>query len=348
MRGGRIHNKLGRLRRIGAGFAAACLLAVAAASLSGCGARSEGQRPAKATMVIAGSFGDAGFFDGARAGFDRATRDLGLAPAYIACEDQFPRFAEALLEAASGSDVVVALGYQFADLLPNLARSRPEVYFIYVDGEAHGVPNLVCVDFFEEQGSHLAGMLAALVSASSLPKSLPGARVGFLGGMDIALIREFQLGFERGARAAAPGAEVRVAYVGAFDDPAKAELLAEGLFDDGVDVIYAAAGRSGLGAIAAARRRGRYVIGVDVDQRPLAPETILASMVKDAGQAIYRLLGEYAAGNASSGIRRYGLADKAVGLAWGGEPYLVPVDIRERVELEAQRLIALELPIMRP
>jgi basic membrane protein A len=348
MSDGRIHNKLGRLRGIGTGLAAACLLAVAAASLSGCGSRSEGRRPAKATMVIAGSFGDAGFFDGAKAGFDRASKEFGLVPAYIACEDQFPRFAEALLEAASSSDVVVALGYQFADLIPNLARSRPQVYFIYVDGEAQGVPNLVCVDFFEEQGSHLAGILAALVSASRLPKSLPGARVGFLGGMDIALIREFQLGFERGARAAAPGAEVLVAYVGAFDEPAKAERLAEDLFDDGVDVIYTAAGRSGLGAIEAAKRRGRYVIGVDVDQRPLAPETILASMVKDAGQAIYRLLGEYAAGNTSSGIRRYGLADKGVGLDWGGEPYLVPAELRERIELEAQRLIALELPVMRP
>lgn len=95
----------------------------------------------------------------------------------------------------------MALGYQFADILPNLARSRPEVYFIYVDGEAQSIPKLVCIDFFEEQGSHLAGMLAALVSASELPRSLPGVRVGFLGGMDIALIREFQIGFERaGAR----------------------------------------------------------------------------------------------------------------------------------------------------
>lgn len=326
----------------------ACMFVVATALLAACGAREEGRRPAKATMVIAGSFGDAGFFDGAKDGFSLAARDFGLVPAYIACEDQFSRFAEALLEAASDSEVVVALGYQFADLIPNLARSRPEVYFIYVDGEARGVPNLLCVDFFEEQGSHLAGVLAASVSASGLPRSRPGVRVGFIGGMDIALIREFQIGFERGARAVAPGAELRVAYVGAFDDPGRAELLAEELFEEGVDVIYAAAGRSGLGAVEAARRRGRYIIGVDVDQRPIAPETILASMVKDAGQAVYRLLGEFVAEGPSSGIRRYGLADKAIGLDWGGEPYLVPTEIRERVELEARRLIALELPVARP
>ncbi len=322
-----------RLR--GPALAAILLIALSASCV-----RREESAPLQVRMVISGNFGDAGFYDGAMSGLERASAEFGIKTSYATCDENFYRYEPALLEAALNAQVVIVLGYQFFDIVQNIAKAKSGTQFIYIDGAIDDIPNLTCVEFREEEGSYLAGTLAALVTSSSMPHANGQKRIGFLGGMDIPVIRRFQDGYSHGALDADGEVQVESAFVGSFDDVAEGYRLATGLYERGADVVFAAAGKAGLGALEAARRYGRYAIGVGTDQRPLDPEHILGSMVKDSGQAIYSLLSQFVKGSALGGVRKYGLSDRAVGLHWGNEPYLVPGELRERVEIAAMSVVS--------
>jgi basic membrane protein A len=145
------------------------------------------------------------------------------------------------------------------------------------------LPNVQSVTFKEQEGSFLVGVLAALASKSG--------KVGFVGGMDIPLIRRFQCGFEQGIKYANPKAELIANMTGttpaAWNDPGRGAELAKGQFDRGVDVVYAAAGSTGIGVLRAAKDRGKLAIGVDSNQNHLHPGTMLTSMIKRVDLAAY-------------------------------------------------------------
>ncbi|MBF0332922.1 MAG: BMP family ABC transporter substrate-binding protein [Alphaproteobacteria bacterium] len=209
-----------------------------------------------------------------------------------------------------GADPLIAVGFAYAPAIEKLAAAHPDRHFVLIDGDVDR-PNVVSVLFREEQGAFLVGLLAAKASKTGT--------IGFLGGMDMPLIRRFECGFRLGARHAAPQVAVLADYHGAdgkgFSDPAWGRNAALAQFDKGADVVFAAAGGSGLGSIEAAHERGKLAIGVDTNQNGVRPGTVLTSMLKRVDVAVYRELTQLRRGDWKAGREILGLAEEAVGWA---------------------------------
>jgi basic membrane protein A len=177
-------------------------------------------------------------------------------------------------------NMIYAIGFLMSDDLGQVAQQFPQQQYAIIDAVVPD-PNVISVTFKEEDGSFLAGAIAAMVSKTH--------HIAFIGGQDIPLIRKFEAGYVAGAHEIDPNTKVDVKYAGSFDDVPAGKELANLLFNDGADIIYTAAGKVGLGAIDAARVRpsGDYIIGVDNNQDALAPGKILTSMVKHVDVAVY-------------------------------------------------------------
>ncbi|MBP1851732.1 BMP family lipoprotein [Rhizobium halophytocola] len=184
--------------------------------------------------------------------------------------------------ASRGYNPVIAISFAWASALQKVAPDFPDTKFVIVD-DVVDLPNVKSIVYKENEGSYLVGLLAGLKSETG--------KVGFVGGMDIPLIRKFECGYEEGARAAKPGMEVFQNMVGttgaAWNDPVRAGELAKNQLDQGADVIYAAAGASGLGVLQTAADNKKFSIGVDSNQNYVQPGSVLTSMVKRVDLAIY-------------------------------------------------------------
>ena len=183
---------------------------------------------------------------------------------------------------AQRADIVVAVGFGFSTPLETISAEFPDKKFVIIDSVVEK-PNVQSVVFKEHEGSFLVGMAAALASKTG--------KVGFVGGMDIPLIRNFAYGYEQGVKHVNPNGEVIVNYTGttpaAWNDPARGGELAIGQFGQGADVVYAAAGATGLGVLQAAADEGKLSIGVDSNQNYLHPGSVLTSMLKRVDVAVH-------------------------------------------------------------
>ena len=242
-----------------------------------------------------GGRGDKSFNDGAYTGADRAAKELGAQIRYIEPGEGSDREAGRRLLAAEGMKLVIGVGFIFTDDLTALAAEYPNTAFagvdfavtIGADGKPEEPPkNLAALKFREEQGSFLVGAIAALVGNSR--------KVGFIGGMDSPLIHKFEAGYRAGVKEVCPECEVLVQYAGvtpdAFRNPGRGKELALSQYGQGVNVIYHAAGSTGLGVFEAARTMNRFAIGVDADQYREAPGHVLTSMVKRVDNAVYDVI----------------------------------------------------------
>ncbi|MEZ5863538.1 MAG: BMP family ABC transporter substrate-binding protein [Geminicoccaceae bacterium] len=210
----------------------------------------------------------------------------------------------------NGATIVVVVGFQNATPLETVAPDNPDVEFTIIDAVVDQ-PNVQSVTFKEHEGSFLVGMAAAMASKTG--------KVGFVGGMDIPLIRNFAHGYEQGVHFVNPDAEVLVNMTGttpaAWNDPGKGGELAIGQFDQGADVVYAAAGATGLGVLQAAADRGKLSIGVDSNQNHLHPGSVLTSMLKRVDVAVYNAFKDSMDGTWQAGAQSLGLAEDGVGFA---------------------------------
>ena len=206
---------------------------------------------------------------------------------------------------------IIGVGFSQIAAVSNVARSFPNIHFTLIDSTIR-LPNVQSVQFREEEGSFLVGVLAALASKTHT--------VGFVGGMDVPLIRRFACGYAQGVRYADPKAVVIQSMAGttpeAWSDPARGGELARQQFDRGVDVIYAAAGETGLGALQAATDAHKYAIGVDSNQNYLHPGTMLTSMVKRVDVVAYNALKAAQAGTWKAGYAILGLKEGGVDYAY--------------------------------
>ncbi|WP_444667225.1 BMP family lipoprotein [Cereibacter changlensis] len=184
--------------------------------------------------------------------------------------------------AETGSNPIVMTGFAFGDVLGQVAPDYPDTKFVIIDMVVEQ-PNVKSVVFAEEQGSYLVGMLAAMASKTDT--------VGFIGGMDIPLIRKFGCGYAQGVKAVKPEANVILNMTGttpaAWNDPVKGGELAKSQKSQGADVIYAAAGGTGMGVLQAAADEGILSIGVDSNQNHLFPGKVLTSMVKRVDNTVF-------------------------------------------------------------
>jgi basic membrane protein A len=215
---------------------------------------------------------------------------------------------------------ILAIGPTYAGPVARVAPSYPGTWFVIVDDGTVDAPNVIGLQFNDEQGSFLVGAAAALTSKTG--------KVGFIGAVQIPLFQKFEAGFTAGARAANPHVEVQVAYLSrppddsGAGDPAKAREAALAMYDAGADVIFGAVGESGDGVIQAADDRGLWAIGVDSDQYltsdPSVRGAILTSMLKRADVAVYTITMEVATGVPKDGNNVFGLDRDGVGYATSG------------------------------
>ncbi|CAM3513958.1 Membrane lipoprotein TmpC precursor [Vibrio aerogenes CECT 7868] len=213
--------------------------------------------------------------------------------------------------AQRGYSPIVAVGFNMSSAVEKVSGEFPKIHFTILDMVVDK-PNVQSVVFKEHEGSFLVGALAAKVSKTGT--------IGFVGGMDIPLIRKFECGYEQGAKYANPDITVLQNMTGstpaAFSDPAKGSELAKSQFSKGADVVYAAAGGTGLGVYQAAKDAGKYAIGVDSNQNHLHPGTMLTSMVKMVGSAARDSWNEEIKGTWKPGIKVLGLKENAVDWAY--------------------------------
>jgi basic membrane protein A len=277
-------------------------------ALTACGgAATSGAHPLSLGMVTdTGGLGDKSFNDSAYAGLQRAKADLG-ATIEVQQSKSAADYQPNLTVLADGDyDEIFAVGYLMNDDLTAVAKNYPNKHFAIIDA-VNSQPNVASVTFREQDGSFLAGALAAMMTKTKT--------IAFLGGVDSPLLRKFEAGYAAGAREIDPSVKVLVKYVGSFEDVASGKELAGVAYDAGADIIYIAAGKSGLGAIDETRARsGVYAIGVDSDQDGLAPGKILTSMVKHVDVAVYTVAQAVHAGKIPSGAVELGLKDNGVGL----------------------------------
>jgi basic membrane protein A and related proteins len=239
--------------------------------------------------------------------------------------------------AEGGANPIVAIGFSQGSTLEKVAKDFPKTSFAIIDSVVN-LPNVQSIVFKEHEGSFLVGMMAAMASKAG--------KVGFVGGMDIPLIRKFQCGYEQGAKYANPSVQVSANMTGAtpaaWNDPARGAELAKAQFAAGVDVVFAAAGGTGIGVYQAARDGGKLAIGVDSNQNHLQPGTMLTSMVKRVDVAVY---------NAFKGVNPGVLA---LGLKEGGVDYaldehnarLVSAEMKKKVDAAKADIISGKIKVI--
>ena len=181
------------------------------------------------------------------------------------------------------------------DALTEVVPQLPDTKFIFVDNGLDGVgDNLLSITYAENEGSFLAGYIAMMTSATKT--------VGFVGGEDYETINNFFVGYKQGALYADPaGTVLAPVYAGDYESPDKGKELAIALYSKDADVVFAVAGKTGLGVFEAAKEQNKYAIGVDSDQKYIDPEHIICSMVKDIGESIYQVIGQYIADGTFNG-----------------------------------------------
>jgi basic membrane protein A and related proteins len=204
--------------------------------------------------------------------------------------------------AERGASPIISIGFAQASALEQVAKQFPKTQFAIIDGVVNQ-PNVASITFKEGEGSYLAGALAALTSKTG--------KLGFVGGMDIPLIRKFQCGYEAGVKGVNAKAEVFSNMTGttatAWNDPTRGAELAKAQFSKGVDVVFAAAGGTGVGVYQAAKDAGKLAIGVDSNQNHLQPGTMLTSMVKRVDVAVYSVLKAFKPGAQQLGLKEDGV-----------------------------------------
>ena len=245
---------------------------------------------------------DKSFNEAAYRGVEQWKKDTGGKYLEFEISNETQRVQAIRRMAERGASPIISVGFAQASALNQVAKDFPKTRFVIID-EKVNQPNVQSVLFKEQEGSFLVGALAALTSKTG--------KVGFVGGMDIPLIRKFECGYEQGAKAANPKAEVFKNMTGttasAWNDPTRGGELAKAQFAKGVDVVFAAAGGTGVGVYQAAKDAGKLAIGVDSNQNHLQPGTMLSSMVKRVDVAVYNVLKEWKPGINVLGLKEGGV-----------------------------------------
>ena len=329
--------------------------------LTSCGDQAEAKREGcniKVGIVFdIGGKNDRSFNAAAWEGVKRAEKDLNVCLYDV--EPGNPTSIEPAMRAFAerNFDLIFGVGFAQGPIMQRVANDFPNIKFAIIDGvifEADGKTpkkNVASLVFREHEGSYLVGMIAASKSKTGV--------LGFVGGMDIGLIHRFAKGYEEGALSVNPNAKFVVNYVGvtdgAWNNPGKGKELSLSQIEKGADVIFTAAGNSGLGAFDAVEQYGRdpktgeankFVIGVDSNQNGVKPGFVLTSMVKRVDNACYDVVKEVLGGKFEGGFHVFGLDKDGVAYAMdANNKDLIPDDVIKRVEAAKQKIVAGEIKV---
>jgi basic membrane protein A len=294
-------------------------------------------RPALAEFKVGlvldrGGKDDKSFNASAYEGATRARNKLGVFLKYVEATDD--NAFEPLLRAFAQRDfdLIIGIGFAQKEAVGKVAAQFSKKHFAIVDSEVDA-PNVRSLMFEEHEGAYLVGAIAAMTSKSG--------KIGFVGGMDIPLIRRFEMAYEAGARKINPQIGVLANFVGvtseAWNNPPKGKELGMTQYDAGADVIFAAAGASGMGVLDAAEEKQKLAIGCDSNQDWAKPGFVLCSMLKRVDEAVFTTIEEGSAGKFTAGVKRFGLANK--GIDYSVDQYNAKV-LTEAVRQRAEELKA--------
>lgn len=279
---------------------------------------------------------DKSFNSSAYAGAMEAKEKLGAEIKYVEAPDA--NSFEPMLKAFAKKDfdLIVAIGVSQSDALKKVAPQFPDKKFLIIDAEVKA-PNVITALFQEHEGSYLVGALAALKSKSGV--------IGFIGGMDIPLIRRFQMGYEAGAKKINPKIKIMSNYIGvtgdAWHNPPRAKELAFAQVSEKADVIFHAAGASGAGLFDAAEEKGILAIGVDSNQNWVKPGKVLTSMLKRVDRAVFDVVSDLGKGQFKTGVRRFGLKDSGIDYAMdSNNASLVTPEMKTKVDALKADIVA--------
>ncbi|UER67561.1 BMP family protein [Borrelia sp. BU AG58] len=308
--------------------------------------KNEAVVPSTVSVIVDGIFDDKGFNESSSNAMKQLEREFG-----VNIIEKESRASDYLGDIGGledgGSSLIWGLGFKFTDVFLQKARENANVNYAIVEGsyvEDIELPeNLVSVNFRSEEGAFLVGYIAAKTSRTG--------RIGFLGGIEGEVINSFRFGYEAGAKYANKLIDVNVQYVGTFTDLSLGRSIASKMYNDGIDIIFTAAGLSGLGAIEVAKEMGEgyYVIGVDQDQSYLAPDNVLLSYVKRVDVVMLDMTRSYLEIGKWSDRNRmeFGLKDGALDLIFNKsinlnleEDYDILLEVKNRIvsgEIEVPR-----------
>jgi basic membrane protein A and related proteins len=332
-------------------------VAIVALGMAACGGSSNsnsgtGGTGSKKTVKVGlaydiGGRGDKSFNDAAAAGLEKAKKELNIETRELEAnkdETDNDKYSRLKLLCDSGYNPVIAVGFAYAGdpttgPIARAATDCPNTKFAIIDDASVSKPNLANLVFAEEQGSFLVGAAAALKTQTG--------HVGFVGGCLVDLIKKFQAGYEAGAKTVKPDIKIDVNYLSTgadkcsgFNDPAKGQTAAEGMYDGGADIVYQAAGGSGTGVFKAAKEKGKLAIGVDSDQyntvTPDLKDVIMTSMLKRVDTAVYSFVKDMGQGTFKAGPTTFDLKVDGVGYSTSGGKV---DDIKSKLDDYKQQII---------
>ncbi|MEO5796185.1 MAG: BMP family ABC transporter substrate-binding protein [Rhodoferax sp.] len=285
---------------------------------------------------LGGKF-DKSFNQSAYDGMERWKKETGKSYLDFEVSNETQREQAVRRMAERGASPIIGVGFSQASAIEKVAKDFPKLQFAIID-MVIDLPNVQSVVFNEHEGSFLVGMLAAQASKTG--------KVGFVGGMDIPLIRKFQCGYEQGAKYANPKVETFANMTGttgaAWNDPGRGGELTKAQFAKGADVVFAAAGGTGTGVYQAAKDAGKLAIGVDSNQNYLQPGTMLTSMVKHVDVAVVNVLKNY-----KPGVSSLGLKEDGVGYAMdANNAKLVTADMKAKVDAARADIISGKIKVV--
>ncbi len=312
--------------------------------------------PKKVVLLVNGTLGDKSFFDSANHGMQLLREKYGDAVQTRVVEMSYDQTKwQPTLEdvAAQDWDLVIAGTYQMVDIVTQVAPEYPDKKFVLFDGAVDytkgGFKNVYSITYKQNEGSYLAGVLAAgMVKQGAIPAE-QGKYLGFLGGLDIPVINDFLTGYVAGAKAVDPGAKIEVSYIGSFSDAAKGKELALAQYRTGVAVGFNVAGQAGLGQLAAAKEANRLAIGVDSDQSaifrtsdPATADKVVTSVLTRVDVSLVRAFDLLQQDKLPLGqVEALGLSEGAVGIV-DNDVYqkVVSAAVREQVKTANADIVA--------
>lgn len=321
------------------------------AALSGCGSSERDAAVAAGTAHIGIIFTQAGlggnsFNDLALEGVRRAAEELGIT--YDEVEPKSVSDEEIIQDEMASSeeyDLIICVGDEQVDALNNVASVYTDQKFALLDATSE-LPNVASYSCKAQEGSFMVGALAVLAKENQIDEKLSdGDTVGFIGGVDNPLINEFAAGYQAGARYVDPDINVLIDYVGGFNDPTTARTISNTFNEKGADVIFHAAGASGMGLFQSAEEKGYVSIGVNLNQNTIAPDYIMASMLKRLDNCAYHAINSIVEDTYTGENQKLGLSDGGVDFTVEGSNIQVPEDIMTELDEIKNAIISGEIEV---
>ena len=333
-------------------LSAAALAAVAALTLAGCSSSGDnggdkgGEKTYAVANVVNGNLGDQGFFDDSETGMAELKKQ-GIDTKTLQADANNQSQWKANVESVSTGkyNLVVVGTWQMNDILADASKKYPDQHYVIYDSAVEA-PNVASILYAQNEGSFLAGVLAATTVKNQTGLAKGSKSVGFVGGQDAPPITDFLAGFEAGVKAVEPNMEVQKAFVNDFVNSTKAFDQTTAMYNKGAGVVFAVAGQAGLGVLKAAKSSDKFAIGVDSNQNQIQPGHVLASMRKYIGNSIVTAVAADQKGELKYGETTvYNLANNGVGLDFDNNGDLVSADVIKSIEDYKAQIIAGSLKV---